>query len=113
MDQVNRVTLVGRLSAVGEPRVLPSGDTVVTARVVVPRPARSARTPGRAGVDTIEVACWSTASRRALGRLSTDDVVEVEGALRRRFFRTGGGAASRYEVEVTRLRRAASPPAPV
>ena len=31
------------------------------------------------------------------------DHVHVTGALRRRFFRTPGGAASRYEVEVTKL----------
>jgi single-strand DNA-binding protein len=34
-------------------------------------------------------------------------VIEVEGALRRRFFRTASGAASRYEVEVTVLSRVA------
>ena len=33
------------------------------------------------------------------------DRVRVEGSLRRRFFRTPAGAASRYEVEVRRLVR--------
>jgi len=32
-------------------------------------------------------------------------VLEVEGALRRRFWRMGAGAASRSEVEVLRVRR--------
>ncbi|WP_392542125.1 single-stranded DNA-binding protein [Oryzobacter telluris] len=112
MDYVNSIRLVGRVAAVGEPRELPSGDVVVTMRVVVPRegPGRRPRgsveavRPGT-GVDTIDVACWSAASRRAAGGLSTEDHVEVEGSLRRRFFRTGAGVASRYEVEARRLRR--------
>ena len=41
----------------------------------------------------------------AAGGLSAEDVVEVDGALRRRFFRAGGAAASRYEVEAHRVRR--------
>lgn len=113
MDYVNAVRLVGRVTAVGEARELPSGDTVQTLRLVVPRevpaPRRGARTPegGRAGggVDTIDVACWSAAVRRTAGALSAEDHVEVEGSLRRRFFRTGAGVGSRYEVEARRLRR--------
>ena len=47
---------------------------------------------------------------RAKGaRLAIDDHVEVEGALRRRFCRTGAGVASRYEVEARLLRRRAAP----
>ena len=47
MDYVNSVHLVGRVTATGEPRELPSGDTVLTMRVVVPRTAR--RGPGTGG----------------------------------------------------------------
>jgi single-strand DNA-binding protein len=107
MDYVNHVRLVGRVTAPGEARELPSGDTVHTLRVVVPRPARRDR--DRAGVDTIDVACWTAAARRTAARLSVDDHVEVEGALRRRFFRAGGGVASRYEVEASTLRRVRMP----
>jgi single-strand DNA-binding protein len=103
MDYVNFVRLVGRVTAAGEPRELPSGDTVHTVRVVVPRAPRRGR--DRPGVDTIDVACWTAAARRGAARLVVDDHVEVEGALRRRFFRTGTGAASRYEVEALVLRR--------
>jgi single-strand DNA-binding protein len=107
MDYVNSVHLVGRVSAVGEPRELPSGDTVVTLRVVVPRSVRDRK---RAAVDTIDVACWSAATRRSAARCAVDDHVEVDGSLRRRFFRTGAAVASRYEVEAIRLRRRAGPP---
>ena len=108
MDYVNSVHLVGRVTSVGKPRVLASGDTVHTLRVVVPRTAR--RGQERTVVDTIDVACWTSAARRGAARLALDDHVEVEGALRRRrFFRTGAGVASRYEVEARLLRRQAAP----
>ncbi len=107
MDYDNSVHLVGRVSAAGEPRQLPSGDTVHTLRVVVPRAATGGRR--REGGDTIDVACWAAVVRRTAGRLSVDDHVEVHGRLRRRFFRVGGGVASRYEVEATRLRRTEPP----
>lgn len=110
----NVVHLVGRVSWGPESRVLPSGDEVVQLRVVVPRPrARNrSRPPGeqpgkaRAQVDAIEVACWSARTRAAAKRLTVDDMVEVEGGLHRRFFATGSGRASRYEVEARSLRRA-------
>lgn len=107
MDHVNSVHLVGRVAATGEPRELPSGDTVHTLRVVVTRQVRRGR--ARSGVDTIDVACRTTAARRAAARVAVDDEVEVEGALRRRFFRTGSGVGSRYEVEAHRLRRCTTP----
>ncbi|HYN66751.1 MAG TPA: single-stranded DNA-binding protein [Ornithinibacter sp.] len=103
MSYVNSVHLAGRVTATGEPRTLPSGDTVLTLRVVVPRPQRRGR--ARAGVDTIDVACWTAAVRRSAARCTVDDHVEVEGALRRRFFRSGGSVASRYEVEARTVSR--------
>jgi len=104
VDYVNTVHLVGRVTARGEPRELPSGDTVLTLRVVVPREPQQ-RVRARTGVDTIDVACWTPAARRSASRCGVDDHVEVEGALRRRFFRAGGGVASRYEVEARRVIR--------
>lgn len=104
---VNRVELVGRVSGVEEPRELPSGDIVVALRVVVPRETRRGR---KAQVDTIDVACWSGTSRRVVGRLRQGDTVRVEGTLHRRFFRTGAGVASRYEVEARRVERLATAP---
>ncbi|MBR7742335.1 single-stranded DNA-binding protein [Phycicoccus sp. BSK3Z-2] len=102
---VNEVHLVGRVTAVGEVTELPSGDLVHSLRVTVRRVGRG---NGRTVVDAVDVACWSAATRRVAGRLVVQDRVEVTGALRRRFFRTGGGAASRYEVEAHRIRRAPS-----
>lgn len=98
----NAVSLVGRVSGEVVERELPSGDRLATFRLVVPREGEGT---GRALVDTIEVACWSGRTRQVAGRVEEGTVVAVEGALRRRFFATGTGRASRYEVEAQRLRR--------
>lgn len=101
-DDCNEVRLVGRLAAAPVERGLPSGDAVAQFRVVVQRTGRGARP----GVDTIDCADWTVALRRRLLRWAAGDVVEVAGPLRRRFWRSpDGGAASRYEVEVHRVRR--------
>lgn len=106
-DPINEVRLQGRVSALEEPRALPSGDCVVSLRVVVPRPARPT-SGSQARVDTIDVSCWSASTRRAAGRLATGEDVLVVGSLRRRFFRTPAGAASRYEVEAVTIRKVTS-----
>lgn len=101
---VNEVHLVGRVSGGPTVRTLPSGDELVQLRVVVPRAGvrgESARTL----VDTIDVTCWSARLRRSAARLPDGQAVEVTGSLRRRFFATAAGRASRYEVEATSLRR--------
>lgn len=103
----NEVILWGRLPAEPQERVLPSGDRISMLRVVIPRrdPAgRPARAP-RQIVDTIDVVCWSARTRRSAERLVEGDWIEVEGALRRRFFAGPDGRQSRYEVEAAVVRR--------
>ena len=106
---VNSVTLVGRVSAAPDVRDLPSGDRLVTLRVVVDRPPDRGAT--KRVVDVIDVACWSKRTQRTATSLAPDDTIRVEGSLRRRFFATGGGRASRYEVETSRLVRVSLPQA--
>lgn len=105
----NEVVLVGRLSAVPEERVLPSGDPLVTWRLVVRRPA-TAR-DGAPTIDTLDCAAFRADVRRVASRWSAGDVVEVSGALRRRFWRGPAGASSRTEVEVAAARRVVRGPA--
>ena len=62
----------------------------------------------RATVDTIDVSCWTALTRRAGLRLADGDVVEVEGSLRRRFYRAGPSVQSRYDVVADRVRRAST-----
>jgi single-strand DNA-binding protein len=103
---VNEVHLVGRLAAEPEPRELPSGDVVVIFRLVVERgTSRRAATPRSPTVDTLDCAAWRKDVQRSLAAAGAGEVLEIEGALRRRFWRAGASAASRSEVEVTRLRR--------
>lgn len=110
----NEVRLTGRVSAPAEERELPSGDVIATWRLVVDRPVD--RTAGRrsavgdparprAVVDTFDCVVRTARLRRSARGFAPGDVVAVDGALRRRFFRTGGGPASRYEVEVAAVRR--------
>jgi single-strand DNA-binding protein len=108
VDHHNEVYLVGRLS--GEPveRTLPSGDVLLAWRLVVDRPAAD-RSISKAVNDTLECSTVRASIRRSVSSWSPGDVVEVEGVLRRRFWRgAGGGLNSKYEVEavtVKRLRR--------
>jgi single-strand DNA-binding protein len=112
---VNEVHLVGRLAAPPESRELPSGDVLLSFRLVVgrgPRGARSSASARTPTVDTLDCAVWRADLQRRAARLDEGDVLEVHGSLRRRFWRSGAGTpASRSEVEVLRLRRVASAPA--
>lgn len=130
----NEVLLTGRVPAAALERTLPSGDVIAVLRVVVARRVQSGRrrqspprgehghgseaadgqAPARRPpvVDTIDVVCWSASTRRVAARLTTGDVVDVEGALRRRFFGAAGGRQSRYEVEARHIRRVARAPGP-
>ena len=109
-EPCNEVRLVGRVSGAPEERELPSGDRVVTWRLVVdrPPPRRTARPGARVPtIDTLDCAAWGAGPRRTGRSLQPGDVVEVAGALRKRYWRTGGGPSSRTEVEVEAVRRLA------
>lgn len=104
----NEVLLVGRVSGEPQERELPSGDRLVAWRVVVDRPAPSR--PVRSGwrpvsIDTVDCVGWAAGVRRTARGLQSGDVVQVSGALRRRFYRAGGAPSSRTEVEVALVRR--------
>jgi single-strand DNA-binding protein len=105
----NDVVLWGRVAAPAEERELPSGDTIMTVRLIVERDA-AARSRSSQRVDTIDCVGWAMRVQRVMRRWERDDRVEVEGAIRRRFFRGVAGSVSRVEVEVRSARRAASKP---
>ena len=107
IEDRNDVVVVGRLSAAPTLRELPSGDAVMSFRVVVRRPPDLKRRPGAATVDSLECAVWRGDVRRVVRGWGVGDVVEISGAVRRRFWRRPGGAGSRWEIEVRKARRLA------
>lgn len=101
---VNEVRLIGRLSLAAEEKDLPSGDQLTAFRVVVNRP-RDKRRGTRVQIDALECHTWVARVRRAAMTWQVGDVIEVNGSLRRRFFKTGGRLQSMTEVEVSSARR--------
>ena len=93
----NQIFLRGRLAAEPLTRELPSGDELCSFRLTVRR-ADSSR------VDSIECAATAAKARRTLARAEPGDELEVRGCLRRRFWRSPSGPASRYAVEVATVR---------
>ena len=101
-DEVNEVTLVGRMSQPAEEQVLPSGSELWKFRVIVGRPPSAA---SRVTVDALDCVVWTKRPARSVAKWQTGDLVEVQGSLRRRFFApAGGGRVSRCEVEVASAR---------
>ena len=99
----NDVVLRGRMSAPAELRTLPSGDPLLTFRLIVRRPVVPAR--GQS-VDVLTCITYDRALQRRIAAWQPGDVVEVEGALQRRFWRTSSGTASVCEVNCRRGRKA-------
>ncbi len=98
----NDVVLCGKLSGAPEERVLPSGDPLVVFRITVRRPRPLA---GRTGQDTLPCVTYDKSLQKRVLAWQDGDVVEVAGALQRRFWRTGTGTASVCEVNCRRGRK--------
>src|SRR4051812_44286493 len=90
-EVVNEVRLRGRLADTPRLRQLPSGDSVWNLRVVVDRPpVPPGKERPRHRVDSLECTIWAGRLKRQVEKWQAGDLVEVSGALRRRFFRAGG-----------------------
>ena len=90
--------------------MLPSGDEVVSFRLIVPRSA-TARRRSKQRVDTIECSAWTARLRRSVRRLEPGDAVTVTGELRRRFTRGAAGPMSWVNVDLVTCDAIADPPA--
>lgn len=100
---VNSVHMCGRVAQLPTRRTLPSGDGLITMRLIVRRSAR-ARRRSRVTVDAFECVAWTRRVQRSMERLEPDDVVEVDAELRRRFRRVSGAPVSMVELELTGCR---------
>lgn len=96
----NVVSLCGRVSSAPVDRSLPSGDVLVTLRVVLAREKSPMSTRSRQTSDWVDCVAWGGRAKRTVSRWQLGDVVEIDGALRRRFFRAEGRTSTRVEVEV-------------
>lgn len=95
----NDCLLRGRVSAPAIDRELPSGEHVVEFRLIINRDKRD-------GVDTLDIASWSAKNRRIALAFKGGEWVEVAGSIRRRFWQSPSGLASRWQIEsesITRL----------
>lgn len=104
-ESCNLVRLVGRLGKSVEERELPSGDVVTAFTVVVDREPSRAASASTVSVDTIPCQTFVSSLARRLTTLEAGSWVEVEGRLRRRFWRAGAGLGSAMTVDVTKLVR--------
>lgn len=96
----NVVLLRGRVTTGPATRELPSGACIVTLRISIPRTPSPMVAASRPSSDWVDLVVWGGRMRRVVERWRVDDRVEVEGALRRRFYRSGADTATRLEVEV-------------
>jgi len=108
-ESINEVRLVGRVSALPIEREMPSGDKVVEFRLIISRQLpNSSGSSGKAAkreVDTLDIAAWSYKCRKSALSLKPNMWIEVEGAVRRRFWQAPTGLASRWQVEAHTLTR--------
>lgn len=95
---LNDVLVRGRVTGIAVEKELPSGDKVNEFRIVITRTDRD-------GVDTLDIAAWSSALRRRASSLKVDDWVEVSGSIRRRFWKGPSGLASRWQIEASEITR--------
>ncbi len=89
--------------------MLPSGDEVVSFRLVVPRSPTALRRSKQL-VDTIECSAWTARLRRSVRRLEAGDLVTVTGELRRQFSRGARGPMSWVNVDLETCERTAASP---
>ncbi len=94
----NEVVLAGRVTAEPAVRELPSGTHLTTWRISVTRPPADQR-PNRP-VDPITCVSFRPSIEEATRGWRIGDLIQVSGALRRRFWRSPNGSNSVVEVEV-------------
>ena len=97
----NEVALVGRITTPASDRELPSGDTITSWRISIDR-------DGGSGHDVVTCTAWTARLRKSATAWGKGDVVEIVGALRSRYWRSGAGLGSATEVEVHAAKRLAA-----
>ncbi|HEX4428964.1 MAG TPA: hypothetical protein VHZ96_06840 [Frankiaceae bacterium] len=99
----NEVAIAGVIAESAEERELAGGALAVRWTLRVPREAERG-----GGSDLIDCVALDPELRERALLWPDSTALEVWGAIRRRFFRTGGRTATRVEVEVFRVAEAAA-----
>lgn len=94
---LNDVALRGWVTTIATERELPSGDLVAQFRIAITRP--------EGGVDTIDIESWSGKTRRTALSLKDGEWVEISGSIRRRFWKSQQGLASKWQVLSQEIKR--------
>jgi single-strand DNA-binding protein len=94
----NNCLLRGRVSAPATDKELPSGEHVVEFRLIIGRDKRD-------GVDTLDIASWNAKNRRIALSFKGGEWIEVSGSVRRRFWQSPTGLASRWQIESESISR--------
>lgn len=94
-ESLNLAVLRGTCSSPAETRVLPSGDTIVQLQLTTEGDGRAVSVP----VAVRKPAAW-------VEGIDAGTRLVIVGTVRRRFFRAGGGTASRVEVDAKFVARA-------
>lgn len=92
---LNDVALRGWVTTIGVEREYAGGETAVQFRIAITR--------AEGGVDTIDIEAWSAETKRVALKLQDGDWVEINGSIRRRFWKSGSGLASRWQVVPSRI----------
>ncbi len=95
---LNDCLLRGSVSAPATDRELPSGEHVVEFRLIITRAERE-------GVDTLDIAAWSSRVRRTALSLKAGEWLEISGSIRRRFWQGPTGLTSRWQIEAESITR--------
>ena len=103
----NEVVVAGRLSKPAIASQLPSGDELMTWRLVVDHADDEP-----AGFDVVECRALSGRVRRQARAWVPGDIIEARGALRHRYWRGPAGLRSKCEVEVVAASRLSRAPRP-
>ena len=106
--ETNDVHLIGRLAKEPVHKSLPSGDAAVDFVLTVRRPPAVVR---RQSTDSLACTSLRPVTIKAALGWAPGDVLEVHGALHRRFWRDGSQMRNVYEVEVRTARRVSRAPA--
>lgn len=124
-NYLNEVILQGRISGKPELKKLPSGDKLVQFRLVVDRKLANQRDRGvnnvnkgvkknlkksisakrKREVDTLDIGVWRKNLQPQALTLIPEQFVKVRGAIRRSFWTTPTGLASRYQIDADQIQK--------